>query len=127
MKASIVLEGLLAVKEAALASNTDATPIWFDSRHGICGNLDSYQINCQERVRDYTGYSSVQIQNFYKLWPEYSGCDTFPVPSVDEDYTEEEMYMEHRGSMWIKEYGAARLRLLDYLIEQMEKFGDEEV
>ena len=124
MKASTVLEGLLAVKEA-VSSNTK--PFWFKDCHGVCSNLDGYQLLLAEQVESYHDYSSLHLQSFYPQWPEWSGCDTFPVPSTLKDYTAEEMYMEHRGNMWVKEYGAARLRLLDYLIQRVEALGDSEI
>ena len=121
MKASTVLESLLAVKEAALA---DEKLTWFSSKQGICGNVDGYEIIVLGVSED---YSSNCLEYFYPQWSEWSGCKTFPVPSTIKAYTAEDMYMEHRGNMWVKEYGAARLRLLDYLIEQMENLGDAEV
>ena len=125
MKASTVLKGLLKVKEMALS---DEKSNWFNIRHGICANIDNYESIYKKVDRKSTRYyMSSYLTVFYKQWPEWSGCTTFPVPSTDSEYTEEEMYMEFRGSMWIREYGAARLRLLDYLIQRVEALGDSEI
>lgn len=121
MKASTVLESLLGVKEAALV---EEKPTWFNSKQGICGNVDGYEI-IMLGVSEY--YSSNCLEYFYPQWSEWSGCETFPVPSTIKAYTAEDMYMEHRGNMWTGEYSAARLRLLDYLIQRVEALGDSEI
>ena len=122
MKASTVLEGLLAVKEAALA---DVKPKWFVAKSGICNNLDEYEIK-KESLPE--AYSSDYLVDFFSDWSEWSGCKTFPVPSMSEEHTSESVYLSHMTKqMWTGEYGAARLRLLDYLIQCVEALGDNEI
>ena len=104
MKAEEVLGGLLKVKEAALAKDK---PYWWVDACGICRNLGKL-------------IGVYKASNFVKAysqgWSEYSGSPLLP---VDGSYC--------LGNCWTGEYGEARLRLLDYLIEQMEKRGDAEV
>lgn len=125
MKASTILKGLLKVKDMVLSERKSN---WFNIRHGICANIDNYE-RIYKRVdrESIRYYMSSYLIVFYKQWPEWSGCTTFPVPSTDSEYTEEEMYMEFRGSMWTGEYGAARLRLLDFLIKTVDAMGDTEI
>lgn len=122
MKASTVLEGLLAVKEAVLA---DVKPKWFVARSGICNNLDEYEIKKEGSPE---AYSSDCLADFFSGWPEWSGCKIFPVPSMSYEHTSESVYLSHMAKqMWTGEYGAARLRLLDYLIRRVEELGDSEI
>lgn len=52
-------------------------------------------------------------------WPEGTGCPHFPVPykSADYDYDDVQAYT-YIEDLWVGEYGAARIRLLDFLIEE---------
>ena len=104
MKAEEVLGGLLKVREAALAKEK---PRWWVFSCGICKNLSKH-------IGKYYAYKFVKE---YALgWDEHSGSLDLP---VDGDYCS--------GNCWVGEYGKARLRLLDYLIEQTENLGDAEV
>lgn len=104
MKAEEVLFGLLKVKEAALAKDK---PYWWVDACGICRNLGKL-------IGKYYAYKFVKE---YALgWDEHSGSLDLP---VDGDYCS--------GNCWVGEYGAARLRLLDYLIQRVEALGDSEI
>lgn len=104
MKAEEVLVGLLKVREAALAKDK---PYWWVFSCGICKNLSKH-------IGKYYAYKFVKE---YALgWDEHSGSLDLP---VDGDYCS--------GNCWVGEYGKARLRLLDYLIERVEALGDGEI
>lgn len=72
---------------------------------GICSNLPD-EVYFEFRAH---------AEQAYQTWPEYSGEAAFPVQHPDFAYPWEG-YLENRGSMWSGEYGAARLRLLQHLI-----------
>lgn len=120
IKATKLLEGLLAVKEAA---SLYTPPTWFRARVGICSNLDKWEGMYQCKI-DYN--ASFYLDLFFEGWGEWSGCNVFPVPSCEEGLSAETMYMSCRNA-WTGEYGAARLRLLDYLIQRVEALGDSEI
>jgi hypothetical protein len=101
MKATEMLANLLKLKELVAHDNMPA------ETNGICGNL-----TIVSQV-----YSYGFVEKYSVGWPEHSGDREYPVPSVN-GY----QYLKWRG-----EYGEARLRLLDYLVQQMESLGDEEV
>lgn len=104
MKAEEVLGGLLKVRGAALAKDK---PYWWVDACGICRNLGKL-------------IGAYKASNFVKAysqgWSEYSGSPLLP---VDGSYC--------LGNCWTGEYGAARLRLLDYLIQCVEVLGDSEI
>ncbi len=104
MKAEEVLGGLLKVKEAALAKDK---PYWWADSCGICRNLGKL-------VGVYK--ASNFVKTYAQGWSEYSGSPLLP---VDGSYC--------LGNCWTGEYGAARLRLLDYLIQCVEALGDSEI
>ena len=77
--------------------------------YGICSNLPLYMRRTgQERLR-----------TLFVQWPEFSGNHNYPVraPSGEPpgDY-----YWDSKDTegIWKGDYGAARIRLLDFLIER---------
>ena len=97
-------------------------PVWVNRACGIC-----YQIGVVS-PESCGPKSKVQrlMRELAKEWPEYSGDPEYPVPapaleirpwrgrahwSADYGY-------DHYEDKWVGEYGAARLRLLDFLIER---------
>ena len=101
MKATEMLAHLLKLKGLAAYGNIPA------EMNGICGNL-----TIVSQVQSY-GF----VEKYSIGWPEHSGDIEYPVPNTG----------DYQFDKWAGEYGASRLRLLDYLIEQMENFGDAEV
>ena len=56
-------------------------------------------------------------------WPEFSGYPSYPVPHPDDEVAPDRaFYLASAEDMWSPEsaYGAARLRLLDWLIAHLE-------
>lgn len=102
MKATEMLAHLLTLKDLVAHGNIPA------EANGICGNL-----TIVSQV-----YSYGFVEKYSIGWPEHSGDIEYPVPITVSD--------QYKGK-WAGKYGAARLRLLDYLIEQMENLGDVEV
>lgn len=101
MKATEMLAHLLTLKGLVAHGNIPA------ETNGICGNL-----TIVSQV-----YSYGFVEKYSTGWPEHSGDIEYPVQNLADTYY----------CLWRYEYGAARLRLLDYLIEQMENLGDTEV
>ena len=104
------------VLEEALA---DLNSIKKDGPHdlisGICFNIGRGPANGYEIVNQYS-----------KGWSEYSGDEIYPVPSFINSDDAWAMYhasrdKPHYDGLWSKdtEYGQARWRLVDYLIERI--------
>lgn len=102
MKATEMLAHLLKLKELTAHGNIPA------EMNGICSNLTIVSQVCSY------GF----VEKYSVGWSEHSGDREYPVQKPLGD--------QYKGK-WIGEYGAARLRLLDYLIEQMENLGDGEI
>ena len=58
------------------------------------------------------------LMTLFSKWPEFSGCISFPVPHPEMD--SHDAYM-NTPNLWVGEYGEARMRLLDFCIEELEK------
>ena len=101
MKATEMLAHLLKLKGLAAHNYIPA------EMNGICSNL-----TIVSHV-----YSYGFVEKYSVGWAEHSGDREYPVQSIN-GY----QYLKFHG-----EHGEARLRLLDYLIEQMENLGDVEV
>lgn len=63
----------------------------------------------------------LEFARLYKKWPEYSGNPTYPVPSPDGKYTPEQAFDYTCEDKYAGEYGAARMRLLNWCIEELQK------
>lgn len=88
---------------------------------GICYHLTSYQF---QGVIGEACSIWEEFDELAKRWPEYSGDYTFPVPHPTR--TAEAAYhdAQKRLAMWKGKYGAARLRLLNWCIEQLQPDSD---
>ncbi len=101
MKATEMLTHLLKLKELVSCGNIPA------EMNGICSNL-----TIVSQV-----YSYGFVEKYSIGWPEHSGDREYPVQRLTDTYY----------CLWRYEYGAARLRLLDYLIQRVEALGDSEI
>lgn len=87
---------------------------------GICAALD------YRGVRVYTSsYPSTNADTFLALckkWPKYSGSEGYPVPSTDPKMSACSAFYDamDRDVMWVGEYGALRMELLDFLIKETQ-------
>lgn len=71
---------------------------------GICGVLSSIPGNAH-------------VQALMLEWPEHSGVEDYPVPHPE---LEAQEAYERTWDVWEGEYGAARLRLCAWLVEQLQ-------
>lgn len=82
--------------------------------YGICSNL----------IESSDGrFDSKHLKPLFPNWPEFSGTDYFPIKSYDMDEPDPVFVYDlasEEETMWDRntEYGAARWRLLDFLIEE---------
>ena len=91
----------------------------YDSICFMLHNLHSKQSN--------TDYNWSGLENYVEElaaeWPEYSGYAAYPIrpaPCITACGDAREGFWAARrtGALWVGEYGAARQRLLDFLIER---------
>ncbi len=76
------------------------------------------------------GYDTAVLWPLFTRWPEFSGNSNYPIrwpgdpAGRGQRQAAEDAY--YRFPRWTGEYGAARLRLLDFIISELEKeLGDE--
>lgn len=90
-------------------------------RDGICDNIRSILMAEGSSVKDRYDMRGL-MDDLFKTWPEFSGSQSYPVCTVYQAYGGEprEQYItaSNTFTMWEGEYGAARIRLLNFLIEQ---------
>lgn len=77
---------------------------------GICNNVA--EVFSAEDEKTFSAMQS-GVRELAKGWPEYSGDEVYPVPC--EGMPPRSAYLTL--PKWEGEYGAARMRLLNYLIE----------
>lgn len=103
MKASVILEGLLELKrQVGLGVQ--------NKEKGICLNLCGI-------VKSSGCFAS--LDKGIRLWEEHSGDECYPVKAYSYATPSEEY--EFSFDLWVDEYGEARKRLLDFLIEHFKK------
>lgn len=112
-------EKLILVRDAARAFNRgEEVPDWFDPVHGICRAINILSF-------PYDGNATYVLSQVWKDWPKACrGYMGFPVPHWNDDYSPMDAYCstEGKNNKWNPNhpYGAARLELLDFLIEEMK-------
>lgn len=69
----------------------------------------------------FSGHHFALVEGF-KAWPEFSGSDAYPVPSESWRTPADAYDRAGEDQMWNPdhEYGAARLRLVDWLVNYFE-------
>ena len=110
----------MTLLEALKAINPDKM---MNPSHGICDEVQFLLIQA-DVTREQRGIYVEQLNQLFLKWPEFSGHPRFPVPSPDDDLDELDFYMGASAhEMWspLHPYGAARRRLLEYCINQLEK------
>lgn len=110
--AAILLACLLDIRGAVTG---ESTRLWYGM--GICSNVDDLWDH--KTGYDYRDLYMMKMDELFTSWPEYSGCETFPVPAPPGDLDYAQVYHSIENK-WVGEYGASRKRLLDYMIEQLE-------
>lgn len=59
-----------------------------------------------------------RLYEIFRMWPEYSGEVNYPVPHPK--YSPMDAFILEKN-VWIGEYGAARRRLLDFIISTLQE------
>ncbi len=59
------------------------------------------------------------LRHVLPKWSEWSGEFSYPVPSTNVYMSALEAFQQY-DDLWVGEYGEARMRLLDFLIEESE-------
>lgn len=69
------------------------------------------------------GEHHFELVEAFQAWPEFSGCSAYPVPSKTWDKPGNAYDMAAEDQMWNPdhEYGAARLRLVQWLASYFEE------
>lgn len=105
-----LLDTLLAIREQATKGNTQIR------KYGIC-----YTIHLVSRSRVIEPEVE-QFKELYTKWPEYTGKRNYPVPSCDPlGRLSPVSAFTLAYDMYEGEYGAARMRLLNWCIEELQK------
>lgn len=119
-------------------------------QRGICAEMEHQQNPDPSKTRE-TFWAlepqRQQMKQLWKSWPHFSGDDTYPVPcdypfpaewecmgDIKErhDWDEDnynpthipELAYEHCPHLWEGAYGAKRMELLNWMIEQLEAQDD---
>lgn len=108
---------LLAVKADVLAGRAAKSS-------GIC-----WLIELALRAAQLTSYEACDcgqaMLDLAKAWPEHSGRHVYPVRDANCEIPRVAFEHAHvTGTMWTGEYGDARRRLLDWLIDQTRTQGE---
>ena len=94
--------------------------------HGICGVLDNYLYATVKGSNHYAIRRAVScaaqdaLDAMFPRWPEFSGLRGYPVPAPKSSGLTPREAFGHALDLWDPEgeYGAARRRLLDWLIAE---------
>lgn len=90
----------------------------YRAEFGICSNLEELQ------AAGAVSYATRRrIKAMMRRWPEYSGEPNYPVPGIAAyDMCPEITYDDIRlGEYWSGEYGGNRIRLVNFLIRELEQ------
>lgn len=103
---------LMALRETVQLHKEGALPpdSKFSPRLGICTSIGYAGDPCRR------AFSTLS-----QAWGMHSGDDEYPVPAPDG--VESPMYVYHStNDMWVGVYGDLRMRLLDFVITQLEGY-----
>jgi len=87
-------------------------------REGLIKLRDEKPQNYDTGICNSTHIPYTRLMKIFQQWPEYSGREAFPVPAPDGSDPGDYYITSDNTVMWNPDhpYGAARLRLLDFLI-----------
>lgn len=91
-------------------------PGFFDIGCGICWNVN-YHL---EEVWYDEDLAHDDMVMAFRAWPEFSGESNYPVPAPADSTWNEIGHYGVTSDMWAGDYGAARIRLLDHMIQFYE-------
>jgi len=88
---------------------------------GICDSVVEYIDESGVNLEDNWREAYRVIESLSPEWPKFSGVVGHPVPSTNDELTPKGMFghATDYGELWVGEYGALRMELLDFLIEQL--------
>lgn len=67
------------------------------------------------------------LDQLFRSWSEYSGNPVFPVPSMSKDLSPGQAYMRLGVNKYEGAYGEARLRLAQFIVDELRKGIDLEI
>ena len=81
-----------------------------DPALGICGNMG-------------TGLGLMDLKHLFIQWPKFTGSIVYPIPGVNGASPHDTYQYTYAFDMWNPNhpYGALRLELLDWLIQELSK------
>ena len=102
--------------------STGEKPERFDPELGICS-----AVSLSAQSPELRAGCLMLLKDLVEQWPEFSGYPAYPVPHPSEN-PDRAFYLASKEDMWSPEsaYGAARLRLLDWLIARLEAEAETE-
>lgn len=132
---SLFLLGLLGLR-AAVEDGLEDDSV-FSAHQGVCYGVSQFLYSAfNPRYEEFDAANEAWRRlrdSLFEAWPEFSGSVCYPVPGngeCDHDEECEETEEEYRcrdaeyaydtaDNMWDGEYGARRMRLLQYMIDQI--------
>ena len=87
---------------------------------GIAKNLHRKDCGIFSNLPEYTRRTSQErLHTLFVQWPEFSGNPNYPVRAPSGEHPQD-YYWDSKDfeGIWKGDYGAARIRLLDFLIER---------
>ncbi|MNR00182.1 hypothetical protein D3C85_1159470 [compost metagenome] len=107
----ILLDTFLVLKNKGETGSDDLhLGICSEVEHIICDSLHASV--CYDDVIEFV---EIWLDDTFPKWPEYSGNLVYPVPFKNMDPKDAYNNLD----CWLGEYGETRIRLLDFLIEQL--------
>lgn len=86
---------------------------------GICRVVRTHLAVNHKDINRADVFSSLYA--LFEVWPEFSGNIDYPVKHPD--YIHPGGAFEEGDDLWVGEYGAARMRLLDWMIDELQRRG----
>lgn len=122
----------LAVHSASIELLQDISLKDKNPNDGICAMIHNGVMDYFYKFNNYHDYTKVffrinsYIKQYMEKWPKFSGNNSYPVPSPIEGEDPGKIFIDIMDSkdsegFWVCEYGALRIELLNFVIEEMKK------
>jgi len=92
-------------------------------RYGLCNSILE-RLARRSTQKEHVELILKLLDEEFKKWPEFSGNQLYPVPGLKGTGYADAV---RNGTMYTGEYGAARLRLLDFIINDLRGMSNEAV
>lgn len=91
---------------------------------GICRNLSSTTGEARKAQGFYEDQVERELVRVFRRWDHWSGSYEYPVPAPSGCHTGEFYEARQKGRLWDRttEYGQLRWQLLDFCIQELEKY-----